>query len=187
MFFLFSGLECNDSENDPPVDPVEPEKCGEKVVDRKWHQEFTTDQLKEISTWDAEKKIATFSFSSPGQENVCPHEHVKVKIQVIGYNDAYLGHYVFAAEILYGIFFSYQLGQEHWTKTSDENYLYYTAIADFGIKPSAGDGLGRYTPFINLHITQREDIDAAIYDFEHAVYLIKIDWEHYKYMEPETR
>jgi len=187
IFFLFAGLECKDSENDPP-EPVEPEpeKCGEKVSDRKWFVDFTTEGLKEISTFDETNRVATFSFSAQGQEDVCPYEHVKVKIQIIGYTGANFTRYGFNVDILYGIFFSYKLTSEHFTITHDANYTYFDAVADFGLSPSAGDGPGWYSPFLDIHIINKEDIDDAVYDFEHAIYMIKIDWEHRKYKEPES-
>jgi len=186
VFLLFSGLECNDTNNEPkPDDPPEPEKCGEKVVDRKWIQDFTTEGLNEICSFNEEEKIANFGFSAPSQQNVCPHEHVKVKIQVIGYNGAHYSHYRFGVDILFGILFSYKLGNEHFAVSHDANYVYFDAVADFSVKPSAGDNPGWYAPFIDIHVSQRDNVDDAIYDFEHAIYMIKIDWEHFEYKEPE--
>jgi len=79
------------------------------------------------------------------------------------------------------------MNSDNFTVSHDANYTYFDAVADFGIKPSAGDDPGWYHPFIDVIITMRDDIDEAIYDFEHAIYMIKIDWEHYKYKEPDAK
>jgi len=187
-FFLFSGLECNNEEDPKPDDPPpEPEKCGEKIVDRKWFESFNAEDLKQRCTFNQENGVSTFSFSAPSQENICPHEHLNITLEIIFFKSIEINRFASSADIMYGIFFNYPVQKENWKYSSDANYQYLKANVNFGIKGSFGDDPGWYRTFLDIFIIGTNGCEDGAKYFIDNVYMIKIGWEHYKYKEPEGK
>lgn len=179
-FILFSGLECNDSGDPPDITP-EPEKCGQKIVDRKWFEDFSTEDLKQRCTFNQENGISTFSFSAPSQENVCPHKHLNITIEIIFQKSLDIYHFAASADIMYGILFNYPVVEEVWKYSSDSNYQYLKATVNFGIKGSFGDDPGWYRIFLDIFIMGTDGCEDGAKQFIDNVYMIKINWEHNQY------
>ena len=179
-FFLFSATTCNDKGS---LGNPEPEKCGEKIVDRKWFEDFNAEDLLQRCTYDPETRVSIFGFSAPSQENVCPHEHLNITLEIITCKepDPFIGA---RADIMYGILFNYPVEKEIWTKTSDANYNYIKATINFGIKGSFGDDPGWYSIFVDIVVQNSNSCDFAAERFINNIYMIKIEWEHYEYKEP---
>ena len=181
-FFLFSGLECNDS-GDPPGITPEPEKCGTKMVDRKWFESFNAEDLQQQCTFNQETAVSTFSFSAPSQENVCPHEHLNITIEIIFHKSLEINRFAAGADIMYGILFNYPVQEESWKYSSDANYQYLKANVNFGIKGSFGDDPGWYRIFLDIFIIGTAGCEDGAKYFIDNVYMIKIGWEHYEYKD----
>ena len=180
VLFLFTGTECNDS---GALGNPEPEKCGTKIVDRKWFESFNAEDLKQQCTFNQENGVSTYSFSAPSQENICPHEHLNITFEIVFHKSLDINRFALGADIMYGILFNYPVQEESWKYSTDANYQYLKANVNFGIKGSFGDDPGWYRIFLDLFIIGSGGCDNGTVLFIDNVYMIKIGWEHYEYKD----
>ena len=173
VFCLFTGLECNQSEE-------EQSNCVELVNDSKDWRVHTFDNLTLVNHYRIQGDSAIYSFDIPSTDNVCPFEHIDVEFYFI--NKIPLSTFFrVKSEVLYGIFYSYILNGDNWQYVKHEDYFANTANVNFGIKPSFGDSPGWYKPYLEFWIESSGNEGTDHQNFRATVTYVKITWKHYKY------